>query len=117
MERDFISILADLDEGNVNTQLSDLLAEITRAVLETSLPGAISVTLSLKKQGGMIIITPKVSSKKPAPATDATLFYADDQGNLSRNDVRQMELKHLAAQPSELRVVPPASSNADPKGA
>ena len=107
MERDFISILADLDEGNVNAQLSDLLAEITRAVMTTSLAGTINLSLKISKQGGMAIITPKVSSKKPAPATDATMFYVDDDGHLSRNDTRQMELRHVApVAPGELRAVP-----------
>lgn len=108
MEREFIDILTDLDNGEVHNQLTTLLPETTAAVMATGKAGAITLTLKLTKQGNMCVLHADVKAKKPAPATDATLFFVDADGCLRRDDPRQQELKGLDPLPqsAELRTVP-----------
>lgn len=94
--RDFQDVLTDLDDGRVHEQLTELWPQVVRAVRETNKPGALTLTLALKyDRGAMIVVTPKVTTKMPAPSTSPTLFYADDEGNLTRNDPKQIPLKVL----------------------
>ena len=108
-EREFIGILQDLDNGEVANQLTTLLPEVTAAVMETGKAGALTLTIKLEKKGNMAVLSADVKTKKPEAATDATLFFVDEHGNLSREDSRQQELRGLSPGPSEpLRVVVPA---------
>lgn len=92
--RDFQDVLTDLDDGEVHRQLTELWPQVVRAVRETNKVGAMTLTLTAKlERGTMVVVVPKVTTKMPAPATGPTLFYTDEEGNLTRNDPKQQTLK------------------------
>jgi hypothetical protein len=96
--RDFQDVLTDLDDGKVHEQLTKLWPEVVRAVRETNKAGTITLQLTAKlERGTMVVVVPKVTTKLPAPATSPTLFYTDEEGNVHRNDPKQLPLKNVTA--------------------
>lgn len=93
---DFQDLLTDIDDGKLHTQLTELWPRVVKAVRETNKPGSLTITLNAKlDRGTMVVVTPKVSTKMPAPATGASIFYSDEEGNLSKHDPKQLPLKNV----------------------
>jgi hypothetical protein len=98
--RDFQDVLTDLDEGRVHEQLTALWPAVVKAVRETNKVGSLTLTLTAKlERGTMVVVVPTVATKMPAPATGPTLFYTDEEGNLTRDDPKQIPLKVVAPTP------------------
>lgn len=96
--RDFQDVLTDLDDGRVHEQLTKIWPEVVRAVRETNKPGSLTLTLHAKvERGTMVVVVPKVTTKLPAPGVSPTLFYTDEEGNVHRNDPKQLPLKNVTA--------------------
>lgn len=92
--RPFSAWLTEQRRGSLHSELSEALAELGRACLEHQ--GAGEVTLKIKakpnKDGVSLTVTDDVKCKIPQPDRGAAIFFADDRGNLTRNDPRQQEL-------------------------
>jgi hypothetical protein len=71
---------------------SDQLAEAVKAVDETGKAGRLTITLELKKSGGALAISAKVTSKTPAPKPDEDLLWPTVEGNLSLENPHQRKL-------------------------
>ena len=88
-------ILREIRRGRPVDQASRLLAELVRAVDETSKPGTLTITLTVKpaKGGGSqkhILAVVKV--KKPEGDIPEAVFFSDPGGDLHRSDPEQSEL-------------------------
>lgn len=102
--RPFTDILRDMRKGKVVAAASEELAAIVRAVLDTDKPGELTLKLSVKPQGkgdNALIVSAKLTSKKPQAALPDAIFFADLDGDLLREDPTQMRMFADATGPGE----------------
>ena len=96
--RDFAAVLLDIGGGRLHALASDQLAAVTAAVKETGKKGVVLLKVEVeplkKADAGVLTVTGTVVAKAPARDEDSprSVFFADDDGNLSRNDPRQPQL-------------------------
>lgn len=88
----FATVLQQVAKGTAHTKLSELLAELTAAVRDHGKGGSLSITVKVEPtKGTSENLTVSVTSTLKAPqATEASIFFADDGGNLTRHDPRQI---------------------------
>ena len=101
-----------LQSGVFLDQCSELLAEIVRGVDDTGKAGKLTITLDLKKAGGALSITAKVTNKVPEQKPDEDLLWPTVEGNLSLDNPnqRKLDLRMAPSTPAaELRHVDPAT--------
>lgn len=92
--RPFGAWLQEQRRGNLHSELSEALAELAHACLEHQSGGEITLKIKAKpnKDGVSLTFTDDIMCKAPKPDRGAAIFFADDRGNLTRNDPRQAEL-------------------------
>lgn len=96
--RPFAAILTELHGGRVHARLTDQLADLTSAVTSTGKKGTLTIQLEVKplKAGQNDVLQVIAKSVLKAPegedAAPTTVFYADDSGNLTRDDPNQPQL-------------------------
>lgn len=96
--RPFTAVVQELAGGRVLTGLSEALADVTAAVAETGKKGTVTLQLTVAPVGkgasGALQVTAKTAVKAPESddATPTTVFFADDDGNLTRTDPKQLQL-------------------------
>lgn len=83
--------------GATHAELTDALAEVGAAVMETGKPGEvvlrIKVSKASKKGGHQMLVADDVIVKAPKPARDESLFFFDERtGSLTRTDPLQPSL-------------------------
>lgn len=92
---DFSEFITDLDHGKINQKLTEELARVVDAVEDTGLVGELTVKLKVKREGKMATVHLDIRTKCPAHPLHATLFYFGVNGELLREDPRQLSLKTL----------------------
>lgn len=94
----FATVLQQVAKGTAHNKLSELLAELTAAVRDHGKGGSLSITVKVEPtKGTSENLTVSITSTLKAPqATEASIFFADDTGNLTRHDPRQT-VANLAA--------------------
>ena len=103
----FVAVLTQLRRGAAVMDASEGLAEVVKAVRKTGKKGKLVLTISVKplNKGDAVDLEDEVNPKLPKPNMGSSLFFADDDGALVRNDPRQGELKlTVVAEPAR----PPA---------
>jgi hypothetical protein len=93
--RSFATWLQEQRSGVAHAELSDALKELVGAVTEHGKGGSLTLTLKVvpaKVGVGTLLITDEVRVKLPEGDRPAAIFYADEDGNLSRHDPRQPRL-------------------------
>lgn len=94
MKRPFTEILKDLRFGELSEQLNEEINKVVLAVENTGKVGELILTLKLKpSSSGAIEVIDSVKSKVPELQKDSSLFFVTTEGNLVRNNPRQMELQ------------------------
>lgn len=91
----FAQTLQEIDKGRLHAELTDALIEVVSQVMQAGKAGKLTLTLSIKpahKRANMVVIEPSVGKKLPEPDRTPSLFYATDDGGLSRRDPNQPEL-------------------------
>lgn len=83
--------------GGLEAALSEQLSAVLQAVEQTGRPGALTLTLSIKKNGDAVNITPKVSAKKPEPTVGDSMFFVTSDFKLSRQNPKQMDIEDQLA--------------------
>jgi hypothetical protein len=101
--RPITDTLRQIAGGTLINNASEQFAELVRAIDEHGGSGKLVLELTVKKatRGGAMVITPKITTKKPADAPIEALFFATPEGNLLTDDPRQEKL--------DLKQVPNAS--------
>lgn len=106
--------LAQLRFGELVDEMSEKLNELTTACANTGKAGAITLTIKIKPHpAGQMELTDDVTLKLPKPPRGMTLMYATPEGNLVRQDPRQMSidgLREVDKQTGELRIPKEAAS-------
>lgn len=91
-------MLLDIGGGRLHARLSEQLADLSAAVTETGKKGSLVLKIEVKPlpkaDQNTLVVTGSSGAKVPEPddASPTSVFFADDAGNLSRNDPRQMQL-------------------------
>lgn len=84
---EFVSVLVQLGKGRIQQEATDALHEVVEAALATGKKGG-SMTLKIKVEpleSGAVSLIPDVTSS-PAKDPAGTIFFADGEGNLSRDN-------------------------------
>lgn len=94
----FINTLTRLNKGGCIPELDEALSKLTSQCRVTGKPGKLTLTLKMKpvdNAGDMMEIVDSITVSKPEIPRKSALFYATDDGQLSRNDPNQPELPAL----------------------
>jgi len=99
--RPFSLVLAAIRYGGLHDELTDQLAALVKACNDTGRKGSLTLTLSLKPgKAGQIELADDIKVKIPAHEKGQTLLFATPEGNLQREDPRQMSLEGLREVPA-----------------
>ena len=91
--RPFADVLNSLRRGKTHREAGNLLQELIREVQATGRQGSLTLKLKVSRnKSGMLEIDDTLSTVLPKPDRDSSLFFADDDGNLSKDDPRQPEI-------------------------
>jgi hypothetical protein len=106
----FTSVLGQLDDGKVAEELTRQLREVVRACEASKQNGAINLKLTIKPEGRQFIIDSKITPTVPAVKPELSMFFADEDGSLRKDDPKQVPLRHVDVKPSgPLRSVSPGA--------
>jgi hypothetical protein len=92
------AVLQEIGGGKLHTRISEQLAELTAAVIDTGKKGELTLKLTVApiKAGNTstLIVTGSSTVKKPAGDADSpsSVFFPDRAGNLRRDDPNQPTL-------------------------
>jgi hypothetical protein len=122
VDRAFLNIIAAHKQGRAITDLSTALKQVTAAVQLTNKGGSVTLTMRIapasKGDASTLVFLPKISAKIPETEIPGSIFYADADFNLVREDPNQasLPLQPLPAKPKAVPVPVPAekASNAVP---
>jgi len=92
----FNSTIDQLRYGELHDELDAGLATLVSACTETGKVGELTLTIKLKPgKGGQIEVLDAVKLKVPAHERGTTLMFPTPEGNLQREDPRQMRIDEV----------------------
>ena len=100
--RPFAAWLTEQSNGHTHEELGDGLHDLIARVRDTGKKGSITLTVTvapMKENERMLILTDAIQLKLPEHDRKASIFYADANGNLVRNDPDQLEFNLLKEVP------------------
>lgn len=90
----FLELLQTFRRGELLRQGDEQLEKIISAMAETGSDGELTIKLPFKfNKGGQIECTPKISAKIPQRVMGTGIYFADDDGRLTRRDPNQMDIE------------------------
>jgi hypothetical protein len=96
IDRSFLNIIEAHKNGRVITDISAALKQVTSAVQLTGKGGTVTLTMAIapasKGDAGTLVFLPKVKTKIPESEVPGSIFYADGDFNLVREDPNQAKL-------------------------
>lgn len=87
MARPFHELLAELGGGDFTDRAGEVWAELVRAAAKTGDPATMTVTFTVEQVGDKFQVETKIKTRKPYPPIAASGFYADENGNLTTNQI------------------------------
>ena len=96
----FVNTLQRMNKGGALSELDEALSTLTQQCRITGTPGKLTLVIKMKPVdagGDMMEISDSITVSRPELPRKTALFYATDDGQLSRNDPRQPEIPGLAA--------------------
>ena len=97
--RPFADWLREQNKGRSHDELSEALHELVARVRDTGKKGTLTFTVSvapLKDDVDVLVVTDDISLKTPRHDRKASMFYPDENGNLSRTDPNQLAFESLS---------------------
>lgn len=91
----FAATLQDLDEGRLHAELTDALSEVVAQVMQQGKAGKLTLSLTIKpaaRRSDAVVVGASIAKKLPEPDRPESLFFATDDGGLSRRNPKQPEL-------------------------
>jgi hypothetical protein len=106
--RPFADFLAEQRGGLTHLELGDALNALLEAVTDTGKSGKMTLTISVKPEGQMVIVKDKIVSTLPEADRDPSLYFVDEDCNLTRDNPAQprLPLRDVSAPPPEKEVDP-----------
>lgn len=93
-ELNFLEFIQTFRRGELLAEGDDKLAELIEAISRTGSSGSLSLKMSIKvNKAGQLEITPDLTIKKPTRTLGVGIYYANDEGRLSRRDPKQMDIE------------------------
>jgi hypothetical protein len=92
----FLSALQRHRGGKALEEASEHLAAIVAGVMATGRPGSLTLKLTIQPAGRVanaVVMTDDLNPKIPAEKTPDSFWFADEHGQLCREDPRQRELR------------------------
>ena len=92
----FIDILSQIRGGAALSDAARDLQELVQAVRDTGKSGKLSFSITVepdKADEGVVTLLPDITLKLPKKPRAKGIFYMDKNGNLTREDPRQIEMK------------------------
>jgi hypothetical protein len=93
--RPFSQFMIEQRRGALHAELSDVLREVVAAVQDHGKAGSLTLTIDVKpgaKGTRTLVVSDSIKTKIPQGERPSALFFADDAGNLHRDDPTQPEL-------------------------
>ena len=103
IDRAFLNIIEAHKNGRVITDISAALKQVTAAAQLTGKGGSVTLTMKVapasKGDAGTLVFLPKVKATIPEAEVPGSIFYADEDFNLVREDPNQAALDLKVAAP------------------
>jgi hypothetical protein len=101
--RPFVAILQEIGDGILAEDCGEAMREVVTAVVETGKPGTVTITINVDVPGGdgkrgrirdttSLVVSGKVAAKRPRLNPPPSVFFNDEQANLTRTNPMQPEL-------------------------
>lgn len=107
--RPFADWIREQSSGRTHDELTEALAEVVTAVKETGKKGSVTLTIAIapfdKGMGAALTVTDAVKKVVPQHDRRKTIFYADDSGNLTKEDPMQPTFEGLREVPAPASAV------------
>jgi hypothetical protein len=91
----FAAVLQEMRKGGLNSEAADELAALIIACVETQKKGTLTIELSVTPKGEFVEIEDKIKPKVPRHNTPASIFWPDENGNLSTSNPNQLSMNGL----------------------
>lgn len=92
-KRPALDLLADINKGKAAAALTDEIHDALTAMADTGRPAVVMVTIKFepdkKAPDERVYVTAAVTSKLPRLPERPSMFYLNDDNNLTRTDPRQ----------------------------
>jgi len=101
--RPFADFLREQSKGTTHDELSEGLHALTQRVRDTGRKGSMLLTITvapLDKDVDRLVVSDAIKLKLPEHDRKASLFYPDENGNLSRTDPQQLAFESLREVPA-----------------
>ena len=117
VDRAFLNIITSHRNGAVISDISGALKKVTAAVQLTGKEGKVVITMKLRPassgDAGTLVFEPSLKTVLPEVKPAGSIFYADDDFNLVRDNPNQasLDLKVVEAKPASaapLKKIEPA---------
>lgn len=96
MQKPFTDTLVALRFGTLNDDLSEALNELVTKCDATGKGGELKLTIKLKPgKGGQIEVFDDIQVKAPKEERGSSIMFATPEGNLIREDPRQLSIDGL----------------------
>lgn len=98
--RPFADFLREQSHGTTHDELSEALHTLVARVQDTGKKGSLTLTIGVERlKGGRsdnaLIVSDSIKLNLPEHDRDTSLFFATADGNLSRDDPRQLSFESL----------------------
>lgn len=92
-ELNFLEFLQSFRRGELLREANDQLEDLIRAVKDTGGKGDITIKLPFKiNDAGQLECVPRVDSKRPRRALGTGIYFATENGQLTRRDPDQADM-------------------------
>lgn len=95
--QNFVSAFTQLRRGGAAVDASEALLDVVQAVRKTGKKGTLTIKITVcpnaKGDDVVLSLLDDITTKIPKAERGSTIFFAEDDGTLVRNDPRQGELR------------------------
>ena len=93
-ELNILELIQTFRRGELLSEGDSKLSELVEAMRTTGEGGALTLTLKFKvNKAGQLECDPTLALKKPSRALGTGIFFATDDGRLTRRDPNQMDIE------------------------
>jgi hypothetical protein len=93
-ELNFLELIQSFRRGELLTEGDAKLNELVEAIQRTGAGGDLTLKLKVKvNKAGQLEIVPELAIKKPQRALGTGIYFASDDGRLTRRDPNQMDIE------------------------
>lgn len=104
-ERNLQETLEGLGDGKLLQKLTEEAAAVVKGVATTKKKGEVVLKLKFSNAGGMVKVSAEVKATVPKEPVEETLFYATDDGALTKEDPKQLPLRNVTPLGGGLKTV------------